>query len=360
MPQFSDLIQQSAGHAWFFIPSAILLGALHGLEPGHSKTMMVAYIVAIRGTITQAILLAIAATLSHTAIVWAFALVALIYGQHWNAETSEPYFQIASGAIIIGLALWMLYRTWRDQQRAKLAVRHHHHDETKRIDTGHGVVELSIFEQGVPPRFRLHYLEKPATGQIVTVETVRDDGSRQQFVFTDKGEFMESTSDIPEPHQFAAMLSIGHGDHVHKYDLQYVEHSHGHSHAVDTPEYEDAHQRAHAREIKERLSGGTATMGQVILFGLTGGLLPCPAAVTVLLLCLQLKRLWLGIVLVLSFSIGLALTLMMSGILGAWGTRHVVRHWKGLDTFMQRAPYFAGIIIICVGIYVVTSGILSL
>jgi len=364
MPQFSDLIQQSAGHAWFFIPSAILLGALHGLEPGHSKTMMAAYIVAIRGTITQAILLAIAATLSHTAIVWVFALVALTYGQHWNAETSEPYFQIASGVIIIGLALWMLYRTWRDQQRAKLTAHHHHHDETKRIDTGHGVVELSIFEQGVPPQFRLHYLDsrgqfgKPAAGQTVTLETVRDDGSRQLFAFADQDAYLESTSEIPEPHQFAATLSIGHGDHVHKYDLQYVEHSHGHSH--DAPEYEDAHQRAHAREIKERLSGGTATTGQVILFGLTGGLLPCPAAVTVLLLCLQLKRLWLGIVLVLCFSIGLALTLMMSGILAAWGTRHVVRRWQGLDAFMQRAPYFASIIIICVGIYVVTSGFLSL
>jgi ABC-type nickel/cobalt efflux system permease component RcnA len=33
---FTDLPQQGAGHAWLFIPSAILLGVLHGLEPGHS------------------------------------------------------------------------------------------------------------------------------------------------------------------------------------------------------------------------------------------------------------------------------------------------------------------------------------
>ncbi|HAI6127943.1 TPA: hypothetical protein HJS51_000231 [Escherichia coli] len=38
MTEFTTLLQQ--GNAWFFIPSAILLGALHGLEPGHSKTMM--------------------------------------------------------------------------------------------------------------------------------------------------------------------------------------------------------------------------------------------------------------------------------------------------------------------------------
>jgi ABC-type nickel/cobalt efflux system permease component RcnA len=45
------------GNAWLFLPAAILLGALHGLEPGHSKTMMAAFIVAIRGTIGQAVLL---------------------------------------------------------------------------------------------------------------------------------------------------------------------------------------------------------------------------------------------------------------------------------------------------------------
>ena len=69
MENFSQLLQ--SGNAWVFIPSAILLGALHGLEPGHSKTMMAAFIVAVRGTVGQAVLLGLAATLSHTAVVWA-------------------------------------------------------------------------------------------------------------------------------------------------------------------------------------------------------------------------------------------------------------------------------------------------
>jgi hypothetical protein len=54
MTDFSALLQQGVANAWLFIPSAILLGALHGLEPGHSKTMMAAFIVAIRGTVKQA------------------------------------------------------------------------------------------------------------------------------------------------------------------------------------------------------------------------------------------------------------------------------------------------------------------
>jgi len=366
---FSDLVQQSAGNAWLFVPSAVLLGALHGLEPGHSKTMMAAFIVAVRGTVKQAILLAVSATLSHTAIVWICALLALTYGKHWSAETNEPYLQIASGAIIVGMALWMMYRTWRDQQDSKLAARHHHHDERRRIDTGHGVVDLSIFEEGVPPRFRLHYLTaqgdaKPARERdVVSVETVRDDGVRQSFAFVCHGGYFESLDQIPEPHQFAATLSIGHGGHTHDFETRFVERSHGASlhTARNAADFEDAHQRAHSRDIRERLaSQGAATTGQVIAFGLTGGLIPCPAAITVLLLCLQLHRFWLGIVLVLCFSIGLALTLTLSGVTAAWGTRHVVRRWKGLDAFTQRAPYFASILIICVGLYVGLRGLLAL
>ena len=106
MTEFSTLLQQ--GNAWLFVPSAILLGALHGLEPGHSKTMMAAFIVAIRGTGTQAVALGLAATVSHTLVVWGIALVGLYLWQGVDAEAFEPYFQLASAAIIIAIALWML------------------------------------------------------------------------------------------------------------------------------------------------------------------------------------------------------------------------------------------------------------
>src|SRR6059058_2761651 len=99
LPSLPDLVQQSAAHGWLFIPSALLLGALHGLEPGHSKTMMAAFIVAVRGTIP------------HTAVIWILAPFALKFGQSFQAEATEPYFQIASGAIITGIAVWMIVHT---------------------------------------------------------------------------------------------------------------------------------------------------------------------------------------------------------------------------------------------------------
>src|SRR5829696_5508024 len=103
MTSFADLISQGAAHARLFIPSAVLLGALHGLEPGHSKTMMAAFIIAIRGTVAQAVLLGLAATVSHTAVVWLVALAGVRLGRNFDAETSEPYFQVASAALILGV-----------------------------------------------------------------------------------------------------------------------------------------------------------------------------------------------------------------------------------------------------------------
>ena len=125
MPTFTDLLQQGAAHAWLFIPSAVLLGALHGLEPGHSKTMMAAFIIAVRGTVKQAVLLGLCATLSHTLIVWVIALGGLYLWRDLAPETIEPYLQLASGAAVLLMGAWMLWRTRREQQ---FAASGHDHD----------------------------------------------------------------------------------------------------------------------------------------------------------------------------------------------------------------------------------------
>lgn len=61
---------------------------------------------------------------------------------------------------------------------------------------------------------------------------------------------------------------------------------------------DDAHARAHAADIRKRFAGHTVTTSQIVLFDPTDGLIPCPAAITVLLLCIQLKQLSLGFALV--------------------------------------------------------------
>lgn len=280
MTDFASLLQQ--GNAWLFIPSAILLGALHGLEPGHSKTMMAAFIVAVRGTLKQAVLLGLAATVSHTAVVWLVAMAGLWLGRGWNAQTSEPWFQLISGILIVLIACWMLWRTWRESRS-----HHHHHHHHHEHEHEH------------------------------------------EYEY-------EHNHEHHHPHE--------HHPHVHQHPL------------VAADDWQDAHQRAHAQEINRRFNGQRVTTGQIVLFGLTGGLIPCPASITVLLICLQLKKFSLGATLVLGFSVGLALTLVASGAIAALSLKHVANRWPGLNDLSRKAPWISGTLIMVVGFYMLLHG----
>lgn len=271
MPDLVSLLRDGATNLWLFIPTAVLLGALHGLEPGHSKTMMAAFIIAVRGTVGQAILLGLAATISHTLIVWLVALLGLHFGSAYATEAVEPWLQLISGAIIIAIALWMMRQTFAEQ--------HHHHDHE-------------------------------------------------------------------------------HHEHEHDHDHDHA-HVHHHDHSktqqaglqLGSLDYEDAHARAHRLEIEKRFAGRKVTTGQIVMFGLTGGLIPCPASVTVLLVCLQLKQITTGALLVLCFSIGLAVTMVAVGAVAALGMDRAQRSWDGFGKLAARAPYISSALVILIGLY---------
>src|SRR6266850_1274783 len=129
MASLSDLLQTGAASIGLLLTSALVLGALHGLEPGHSKTMMTAFIIAVRGTVAQAVLLGLAATVSHTAVVWVVALLGLHFASRYDAAFSEPYFQVASAVLILAIALRMLWRTWRRQRSVHGPAQQHRHDD---------------------------------------------------------------------------------------------------------------------------------------------------------------------------------------------------------------------------------------
>jgi nickel/cobalt exporter len=362
---FSTLLQQ--GNSWLFLPSAMLLGALHGLEPGHSKTMMAAFIIAVRGTLAQAVLLGLAATVSHTAIVWAIGLSGLYFGSRFSTEATEPYLQIASAVLIVAVASWMLWRAWRAQQAGHAQDDHHHHDSTRRIDTGHGVFLLALSADGGAAHFCLHAEAGPlCSAEQVQVETERADGSREVFTFRRESDHLVSSQAVATPHEFVARLRLGHDHHLHNYDLEFV--ASGHRHAikdydqldVSAPGYQDPHELAHANDIRHRFTNREVTTGQIVMFGLTGGLLPCPASITVLLLCLQLKKIALGVTLVLGFSLGLAVTMVASGALAALGVRHLSKRVGGFARLAQRAPYVSGGLILLVGLYLGYQGVRAL
>jgi cation diffusion facilitator family transporter len=104
----------------------------------------------------------------------------------------------------------------------------HDHDEAHHVTTGTGSVVLEVFENGVPPRFRLRVeTGQPLTAKAASVETVRPDGTRQLFTMADQGDYLESIDEIPEPHAFTAHIRLGQQD----YPVAFEEHEHAHGSA---------------------------------------------------------------------------------------------------------------------------------
>ncbi len=340
---FSQLLQQGTAHAWLYIPVAILLGALHGLEPGHSKTMMAAFIIAVRGTVWQAALLGLCAALSHTLIIWILAGLALKYGSHRNVEQTEPYFLLVSGIIVIGMAVWTIMRLREEHGHHH----HHHHDESKLLKTADGELVLDIFEDGVPPVFRVAFPASPGLTPV-SVRTIREDGAEQTFRFVAKDGFWESDAAIPEPHAFKAAATVRGPSGETVINLEYAEADHHHDH--DDLEDEDAHARAHAADIQKRFANRQVTTGQIVIFGLTGGLMPCPAAVSILIVCLQVKQFSLGFSIVAAFSFGLALTMISVGVLASWGFKKLAEKAGWFSRVAARAPYVSSYLLIALGL----------
>lgn len=350
------LLTQGAS-IWLLLPSAIILGALHGLEPGHSKTMMASFIIAIRGTVFQAILLGVATTISHTAIVWIIALGGLYFGSQINNEQIEPYLQVLSAVIIISISIWMFIQTYRQVKECQHEHHDHEHDESFDIDTKQGALTLSIFEENQPPKFRIsNEVLKNISFEDVQVITERDNKDIQIFSFTKHNDYFESIDEIPEPHEFMAKVLLRKNDNSESYDIKFEEHHHHHSHddlaGMSEEEYQDAHELAHANEIKKRFENKKVTNSQILLFGLTGGLIPCPATITVLLLCLQLKKITLGATLVFGFSIGLAITLVTTGVISALSIKYMSKRFSGFGNVVRKLPYISSAIILCIGLYV--------
>lgn len=111
---------------------------------------------------------------------------------------------------------------------------HDHEEEAQQISTSSGLVSLSIFEDGVPPVFRLvsDSASVALPPSALSVTTVRPDGLQQTFTFADRGGYLDSKEEIPEPHAFKVIVRLPDGEHM----VEFEEHAHDHG---------DGHDAAH-------------------------------------------------------------------------------------------------------------------
>lgn len=276
MPDITSLVSAGMDYAWIYLPLAVLLGALHALEPGHSKSMMAAFVVATHGTARQAALLGLSAAVGHTFIIWLLAFLGLWLGDALILDRAEPWIVLVSGLLILGLA------------------------------------------------GRIMFMFKAECGH-------------------------DHAYEIGE-----AFSGRGHG-HAHG-------HAHGHDHGAcgcghDHPHAEEGTVKVMGTKAREKMvSKKMRPIGwtEIVWFGFTGGLMPCPSALAVLLVCLQMKAFTLGFAMVAGFSVGLAATLVSVGVAAAWGADKAREGWSGFSAWSERIPYIsAGIVGIIGGVMVV-------
>lgn len=257
MPDIAALVSSGAVNPWLMLPVALLLGALHALEPGHSKSMIVAFIIAVKGTVGQAVLLGLSAAIGHSVIVGALAGVAFFWGNALLIDQAEPWLELISGLLLMALALRL----------------------------------------------------------------------------------------------FGILEHAGHHGHGHQHD-----HNHGHDFTD-----EDAHAAHHAEEIARRFSGRRAVgNAEIVWFGITGGLMPCPSALAVLLVCLQLRAYGLGLAMVSAFSLGIAVTMVAVGSIAALSLRAAGSRGLVLGAWTARLPYVSAALILAIGAVIALRGLTGL
>ncbi len=258
---------------------AAALGALHALEPGHGKTVVGAYLVGSRGTASHAVLLGLIVTASHTAGVYLLGGVTLFASRYVVPERIYPWLSVTSGLIIAGLGFILL------RQRLRGGRDHaHSHDHEHGHDHGH--------------------------------EHPHDHGHGH-----------------PHGHPAGAHDSRANSRDLHHGGSEPHAHGRGAGHSLDERSNGEVAQCHPTDDAPHTLGGrahrhapiGGVSAGQLLAIGVSGGIVPCPAALVVLLSALALHRVGFGLLLIVAFSAGLATVLIAIGLLIVHARRMMAR-----------------------------------
>ena len=162
------------------------------------------------------------------------AMIALLIGYESVTRILAPvqiHFAEAIPIACVGLAVniasaWLLSSGGHYHGHSHGEHDDHTREEAHTIATRSGDLLLEVFEDGVPPRFRLRTVGGPAPDADTTrITTTRRDGAKQEFNMVARGQYLESVATIPEPHAFTAQLTLAGAT----YTTVFEEHDHAHA-----------------------------------------------------------------------------------------------------------------------------------
>jgi ABC-type nickel/cobalt efflux system permease component RcnA len=260
---------------------ALLLGAVHALSPGHGKTIVGAYLIGSRGTPRHAVFLGLTVTLTHTIGVFVLGFATLYASKFIVPERLFPILSSISALLVLGMGLILLI------QRGRAAARDFR-------GAAGGRAPLFVALEAAPPA------RSPRTGRL-----------------------LQPHRHVPD-HRAAHLHN--HGGHVHSHGAgQLHDHPNDHVHGDGRAQGDgrvhthDSTLHSHAggpmhSHLPPGAAGERVTWKSLAALGVSGGLVPCPSAMVLLLAAVALNKTAYGMLLVLVFSLGLALTLTVVGL----------------------------------------------
>jgi len=266
----------TVGFAALSLLIAVALGAMHALAPGHGKTLMAATAAARGGRARLKDVLPLAASVTVTHTLGVIALGLLVTAGSAATPSVIAWLGIASGVLVLFAGANLVRRAWRNRPRPQASSHPHPHPHPHPHDHDHETAKA-------PER------------SLVLASAHAQAGSAAPHT---------ETHAHPHPHSHD-------DDHVHSHDHDHaVEHTHGgFTHTHDT----------------------APTVRGTILLGFAGGLVPSPSAVVVLVGAAALGQAWFGLLLVVAYGVGLALTLTAAGFA-------VVKLGTGMNRVLDRRP----------------------
>jgi ABC-type nickel/cobalt efflux system permease component RcnA len=301
---FAYLLNEKNIPLAFMLLLAFGMGAAHAMSPGHGKTVVAAYLVGTRGTAVHAGILGLTVTISHTIGVFLLGIVVLSFSQYILPETIFPILSLVSGLLIT-------------------------------------LVGLLLFAQ------RLRYWKRTRAEALANGHTHSAD----------------HTHDHTHDH-----------DHGHDHTHEHHEHPHGSAHSHVDHDHDQPHDHSHDAAVPHKhglfgkphthlpADGQQVTLGSLLTLGITGGIIPCPSALVVLLVAINTNQVALGLLLIVAFSMGLASVLTALGLMVVYGKGLLGR--LKLDSvrlrggaILGRLPMASALAVSCLGLLIAFSSI---
>ncbi|HEY6153458.1 MAG TPA: sulfite exporter TauE/SafE family protein [Candidatus Udaeobacter sp.] len=146
----------------------------------------------------------------------------------------------------------------------------------------------------------------------------------------------------------AMVVAIGASLLIRRLRATHTHHDHSHAHPGDPTKPHSHGGRVHSH-LPPGAGGAPITWKSLLALGVSGGILPCPSALVVLLAAISLHRIGYGLLLVLAFSIGLASVLTAVGLIFVYAKRFL-KSAGIFDRLSRVLPVASAFVITCAGL----------